>query len=163
MNFHLSSHSQAGSCGFDRTFCDYHGSFNFEYALLFDFLVIYSWKNFAQFCCTLAVAHMETFISFTNQSQGRDRIFRSVPLIKACHPSKSKLKLFPIKDELDYVWTFYLFVCFRATQYACALAKYLLRNEAKRKELVKKLQTLESNMSSGRKRKNEHFLLHNNT
>ncbi|KAK7152207.1 hypothetical protein R3I94_008508 [Phoxinus phoxinus] len=57
---------------------------------------------------------METFISFTNQSQGRDRIFR-------------------------------------ATQYACALAKYLLRNEAKRKELVKKLQFLESNMSSGRK------------
>lgn len=53
-----------------------------------------------------------------------------------------------------------LFVCFRATQYACALAKYLLRNEAKRKELVKKLQFLESNMSSGRKRKNEHFLLH---
>ncbi|XP_026112987.1 peroxisomal membrane protein 11A-like [Carassius auratus] len=57
---------------------------------------------------------METYISFTNQSQGRDRIFR-------------------------------------ATQYACALAKYLLRNEAKRKELVKKLQSLESNMSSGRK------------
>uniref|UniRef100_A0A8C2FMW5 Peroxisomal biogenesis factor 11 alpha n=1 Tax=Cyprinus carpio TaxID=7962 RepID=A0A8C2FMW5_CYPCA len=57
---------------------------------------------------------METFISFTNQSQGRDRIFR-------------------------------------ATQYACAVAKYLLRNEAKRKELVKKLQFLESNMSSGRK------------
>ncbi|KAA0714914.1 Peroxisomal membrane protein 11A [Triplophysa tibetana] len=57
---------------------------------------------------------METFISFTNQSQGRDRIFR-------------------------------------ATQYACALAKYLLRNEAKRNELVKKLQSLESNMSSGRK------------
>ncbi|XP_026086678.1 peroxisomal membrane protein 11A-like [Carassius auratus] len=57
---------------------------------------------------------METFISFTNQSQGRDRLFR-------------------------------------ATQYACALLKYLLRNEAKRKDLVKKLQFLESNMSSGRK------------
>ncbi|TRY86947.1 hypothetical protein DNTS_021839 [Danionella cerebrum] len=57
---------------------------------------------------------METFIGFTNQSQGRDRIFR-------------------------------------ATQYACALAKYLLRNEAKRKKMVKKLQLLESNMSSGRK------------
>lgn len=57
---------------------------------------------------------METFVSFTNQSQGRDRLFR-------------------------------------ATQYACALAKYLLRNEAKRKELVTKLQYLESNMSSGRK------------
>ncbi|XP_051580670.1 peroxisomal membrane protein 11A [Myxocyprinus asiaticus] len=57
---------------------------------------------------------MDTFISFTNQSQGRDRIFR-------------------------------------ATQYACAFAKYLMRNEAKRKELVKKLQNLESNMSSGRK------------
>lgn len=57
---------------------------------------------------------METFISLTNQSQGRDRIFRAI-------------------------------------QYACALAKYLLRNEAKRKELVKKLQSLESNMSSGRK------------
>ncbi|XP_052008651.1 peroxisomal membrane protein 11A [Xyrauchen texanus] len=57
---------------------------------------------------------MDTFISFTNQSQGRDRIFR-------------------------------------ATQYACAFAKYLMRNEAKRKELLKKLQNLESNMSSGRK------------
>ncbi|XP_059363014.1 peroxisomal membrane protein 11A-like [Carassius carassius] len=66
---------------------------------------------------------METYIIFTNQSQGRDRIFR-------------------------------------ATQYACALAKYLQRNEAKRKELVKKLQFLESNMSSGRKRKNSNSAKH---
>ncbi|KAM3869874.1 peroxisomal membrane protein 11A [Diretmus argenteus] len=57
---------------------------------------------------------METFIKFTNQSQGRDRIFR-------------------------------------ATQYACALSKYLLRHNAERKQLVVKLQSLESNMSSGRK------------
>ncbi|XP_053472817.1 peroxisomal membrane protein 11A [Ictalurus furcatus] len=57
---------------------------------------------------------MEPFIKFTNQSQGRDRIFR-------------------------------------ATQYACALAKYLLRNDAKRKVVVQKLQSLESSMSSGRK------------
>ncbi|XP_036391648.1 peroxisomal membrane protein 11A-like [Megalops cyprinoides] len=57
---------------------------------------------------------MDGFIKFTNQSQGRDRIFR-------------------------------------ATQYACALVKYLLRNKAARKELVKKLQALESNMSAGRK------------
>ncbi|XP_036400102.1 peroxisomal membrane protein 11A-like [Megalops cyprinoides] len=57
---------------------------------------------------------MESFIKFTNQSQGRDRIFRT-------------------------------------TQYACAFIKYLLRNKAARQELVKKLQSLESNMSSGRK------------
>ncbi|KAF4093057.1 hypothetical protein AMELA_G00028350 [Ameiurus melas] len=57
---------------------------------------------------------MEAFIQFTNQSQGRDRIFR-------------------------------------ATQYACALARYLLRNDAKRKVVVQKLQGLESSMSSGRK------------
>lgn len=57
---------------------------------------------------------MDTFIQFTNQSQGRDRIFR-------------------------------------ATQYACAFVKYLLRNKSARKELLKKLQALESNMSSGRK------------
>ncbi|KAI1904501.1 hypothetical protein AGOR_G00006300 [Albula goreensis] len=57
---------------------------------------------------------METFQQFTNQSQGRDRIFRT-------------------------------------TQYACAFIKYLLRNKSSRKELVKKLQALESNMSSGRK------------
>lgn len=42
---------------------------------------------------------------------------------------------------------------FRAAQYACALAKYLLRNDTKRKVVVQKLQSLESNMSSGRKRK----------
>nr|XP_046164040.1 peroxisomal membrane protein 11A [Oncorhynchus gorbuscha] len=57
---------------------------------------------------------MESFVKFTNQSQGRDRIFRT-------------------------------------TQYACALVKYLLRNNSARKELVVKLQSLESNMSSGRK------------
>ncbi|XP_071381405.1 peroxisomal membrane protein 11A isoform X2 [Centroberyx affinis] len=57
---------------------------------------------------------MDTFIKFTNQSQGRDRIFR-------------------------------------ATQYACALSKYLLRNSSGRKELVAKLKSLESNMSAGRK------------
>lgn len=57
---------------------------------------------------------MESFITFTNQSQGRDRIFR-------------------------------------ATQYACALLKYLLRNDSTRKELLQKLRSLESNMSSGRK------------
>ncbi|KAF5879970.1 peroxisomal membrane protein 11A-like, partial [Clarias magur] len=57
---------------------------------------------------------MDSFINLTNQSQGRDRIFR-------------------------------------ATQYACALAKYLLRNDLKRKVVVQKLQSLESSMSSGRK------------
>ncbi|XP_071777384.1 peroxisomal membrane protein 11A [Centroberyx gerrardi] len=57
---------------------------------------------------------MDTFIKFTNQSQGRDRIFR-------------------------------------ATQYACALSKYLLRNNSGTKELVAKLKSLESNMSAGRK------------
>ncbi|KAL2092993.1 hypothetical protein ACEWY4_010305 [Coilia grayii] len=57
---------------------------------------------------------MESYIQFTNQSQGRDRILR-------------------------------------ATQYACALANYLLRNEPSRKELLMKLRSLESNMSSGRK------------
>lgn len=57
---------------------------------------------------------MESFIKFTNQSQGRDRIFR-------------------------------------ATQYACGLSKYFLRNNPASKELVEKLQSLESNMSSGRK------------
>ncbi|KAG9273275.1 peroxisomal membrane protein 11A [Astyanax mexicanus] len=57
---------------------------------------------------------MESFITFTNQSQGRDRIFR-------------------------------------ATQYACVLVKYLLRKDSTRKELLQKLRSLESNMSSGRK------------
>jgi len=57
---------------------------------------------------------MDTFIKFSNQSQGRDRIFR-------------------------------------ATQYACALSKYLLRNNSDRKELATKLHSLESHMSSGRK------------
>lgn len=57
---------------------------------------------------------MDSFIRFTNQSQGRDRIFR-------------------------------------ATQYACALSKYLLRNNKENKDIEKTLQSLESNMSSGRK------------
>ncbi|XP_006628926.1 peroxisomal membrane protein 11A [Lepisosteus oculatus] len=57
---------------------------------------------------------MEHFINFTNQSQGRDRIFR-------------------------------------ATQYACALLKYLIRNKAARAELARKLDNLEKNMSAGRK------------
>ncbi|KAM9456814.1 peroxisomal membrane protein 11A isoform 2-T2 [Clarias gariepinus] len=57
---------------------------------------------------------MDSFIKLTNQSQGRDRIFR-------------------------------------ATQYACALTRYLLRNDLKRKVVVQKLQSLESSMSSGRK------------
>ncbi|XP_020790926.1 peroxisomal membrane protein 11A [Boleophthalmus pectinirostris] len=57
---------------------------------------------------------MEFFVKLTNQSQGRDRIFRT-------------------------------------TQYACALSTYLLRNDPNRKELVGKLKSLESSMSSGRK------------
>ncbi|XP_072550613.1 peroxisomal membrane protein 11A [Salminus brasiliensis] len=57
---------------------------------------------------------MESFIKVTNQTQGRDRIFR-------------------------------------ATQYACALAKYVLRNDSTRKDLLVKLRSLEANMSSGRK------------
>ncbi|XP_062404338.1 peroxisomal membrane protein 11A [Sardina pilchardus] len=57
---------------------------------------------------------MESYIQFTNQSQGRDRILR-------------------------------------ATQYACALARYMLRNDPSRKEMLMKLQSLQSNMSSGRK------------
>ncbi|XP_013858995.1 peroxisomal membrane protein 11A [Austrofundulus limnaeus] len=57
---------------------------------------------------------MDAVVKFTNQSQGRDRIFR-------------------------------------ATQYACALSIYLLRNNSERKELVAKLKQLETNMSSGRK------------
>ncbi|XP_062860622.1 peroxisomal membrane protein 11A [Trichomycterus rosablanca] len=57
---------------------------------------------------------MENFVKFTNQSQGRDRIFR-------------------------------------ATQYGCALLKYLLQNDAKRKAVWQKLDSLEANMSSGRK------------
>ncbi|KAK0153331.1 Peroxisomal membrane protein 11A [Merluccius polli] len=48
---------------------------------------------------------MDTFVKFSNQSQGRDRIFR-------------------------------------ATQYACALLKYLLRNNAEKKKLLTKLQML---------------------
>ncbi|XP_068459479.1 peroxisomal membrane protein 11A [Clinocottus analis] len=40
---------------------------------------------------------------------------------------------------------------FRATQYACALSAYLLRNNSERKDLVKKLKSLETNMSAGRK------------
>ncbi|XP_054476477.1 peroxisomal membrane protein 11A [Anoplopoma fimbria] len=40
---------------------------------------------------------------------------------------------------------------FRATQYACALSIYLLRNNPERKDLVAKLKSLETNMSAGRK------------
>ncbi|XP_037621914.1 peroxisomal membrane protein 11A [Sebastes umbrosus] len=40
---------------------------------------------------------------------------------------------------------------FRATQYACALSIYLLRNNSERKDLVAKLKSLETNMSAGRK------------
>lgn len=40
---------------------------------------------------------------------------------------------------------------FRATQYACALSRYLLRNHTERKDLVAKLKSLETNMSAGRK------------
>ncbi|XP_042351365.1 peroxisomal membrane protein 11A [Plectropomus leopardus] len=57
---------------------------------------------------------MDAVVTFTNQSQGRDRIFR-------------------------------------ATQYACALSRYLLRNNSERKDLVAKLKSLETNMSAGRK------------
>ncbi|XP_070686381.1 peroxisomal membrane protein 11A [Pempheris klunzingeri] len=57
---------------------------------------------------------MDAVVKFTNQSQGRDRIFR-------------------------------------ATQYACALSIYLLRNNSERKDLVAKLKSLEAVMSSGRK------------
>lgn len=39
----------------------------------------------------------------------------------------------------------------RATQYACALSVYLLRNNPNNKDLVAKLKNLESNMSAGRK------------
>ncbi|XP_029010716.1 peroxisomal membrane protein 11A [Betta splendens] len=56
---------------------------------------------------------MAALINFTNQSQGRDRIFR-------------------------------------ATQYACALSVYLLRNK-ERPDLVEKLKSLEVSMSTGRK------------
>ncbi len=44
-----------------------------------------------------------------------------------------------------------LFLYFRATQYACALSVYLLRNHAERKDLVAKLKSLEAHMSAGRK------------
>uniref|UniRef100_A0A4W4GHX5 Peroxisomal biogenesis factor 11 alpha n=1 Tax=Electrophorus electricus TaxID=8005 RepID=A0A4W4GHX5_ELEEL len=57
---------------------------------------------------------MESFILLTNQSQGRDRIFR-------------------------------------ATQYACTLAKYMLRKDPTKTQMLVKLQSLESTMSSGRK------------
>ncbi|KAM4573745.1 peroxisomal membrane protein 11A [Odontesthes bonariensis] len=40
---------------------------------------------------------------------------------------------------------------FRASQYACALSIYLLRNNTERKDLVAKLKGLETNMSAGRK------------
>ncbi|KAM9807853.1 peroxisomal membrane protein 11A [Neosynchiropus ocellatus] len=40
---------------------------------------------------------------------------------------------------------------FRATQYACALSIYLLRNTSQRKELVAKLKSLEASLSAGRK------------
>ncbi|KAK2842246.1 hypothetical protein Q5P01_012446 [Channa striata] len=40
---------------------------------------------------------------------------------------------------------------FRATQYACALSIYVLRNNPDRKDLAKKLKSLEVHMSAGRK------------
>ncbi|XP_030621833.1 peroxisomal membrane protein 11A [Chanos chanos] len=57
---------------------------------------------------------MESYLKLTNQSQGKDRIFR-------------------------------------ATQYACALTRHLLQDEPLSKELLQKLKSLESNLSSGRK------------
>ncbi|CAL8355772.1 unnamed protein product [Lota lota] len=53
---------------------------------------------------------MDTFVKISNQSQGRDRVFR-------------------------------------ATQYGCALLRYLLRNNSQKKKLLAKLQSLESSMS----------------
>ncbi|KAL4658677.1 peroxisomal membrane protein 11A-like [Arapaima gigas] len=40
---------------------------------------------------------------------------------------------------------------FRATQYACAFLRHLLRNNAARRELLKNLRNVEASMSSGRK------------
>lgn len=40
---------------------------------------------------------------------------------------------------------------FRAAQYACSLAVYLLRNNSDRKDLVAKLKSLETSLSAGRK------------
>lgn len=141
--------------------------FNFEYALSFELLIIYSWKNRVLHS---VVAHYLLQPWWKLSSASLTKVKEGIAYSGQCLLSKLvirqiniELKLFLRKDELDYVWTFCLFACFRATQYACALAKYLLRNEAKRKELVKKLQLLESNMSSGRKRKNERLLLHNKT
>ncbi|KAF7224472.1 peroxisomal membrane protein 11A [Nothobranchius furzeri] len=57
---------------------------------------------------------MEAVVKFTNQSQGRDRVFRT-------------------------------------TQYACSLLIYLLRNKSEGRDLVAKLQQLETNMRAGRK------------
>lgn len=50
------------------------------------------------------------------------------------------------------LWHRCVFLFLRATQYACGLFIYLLRNNSIRKELVAKLKQLETNMSSGRKR-----------
>ncbi|XP_036909522.1 peroxisomal membrane protein 11A isoform X2 [Sturnira hondurensis] len=57
---------------------------------------------------------MEAFIRFTNQTQGRDRLFR-------------------------------------AAQYTCMLLRYLLEPKAGKEEVVTKLKTLESSVSTGRK------------
>lgn len=43
------------------------------------------------------------------------------------------------------------FIASRATQYACALSIYLLRNKSESKDLVGKLKSLEASMSAGRK------------
>ncbi|KAM6936934.1 peroxisomal membrane protein 11A [Xenentodon cancila] len=57
---------------------------------------------------------MDALVSFSNQSQGKERVFR-------------------------------------ATQYACALSVYLLRNRSDSRGVVAKLKSLENSMSAGRK------------
>ncbi len=169
MNFHLSSHSQPRRIVWiwqDSDSDNTNTIFNVEYALAFELLAIYS-KNrvLHRVCCTLSVA-----ATWKLSSASLTKVKEGIAYSGQCLLSKLvirqiniALKLFLRKDELDYIWTCCLLSCFRATQYACALVKYLLRNEAKRKELVKKLHFLESNMSSGRKRKNERLLSHNKT
>ncbi len=89
--------------------------FNFEYALSFELLVIYSWKEsrFAQCCCTLSVA-----ATWKLSSASLTKVKEGIAYSGQCLLSKLvirqiniELKLFLRKDELDYVWTFCLFAC----------------------------------------------------
>lgn len=87
----------------------------------------------------------------TDESKSRQGSYFQVNRVLVCRSSKREhncgyLIMWCLKL---YLSTF--FKRFRATQYACSLSIYLLRNNPERKDLVATLQSLEAAMSAGRK------------